>query len=155
MDTDFHDDVNDAPINQTAIQELRDEGEDLLSELVEMFIGEVPGQLATLEEALAKGDAGVTRLIAHTLKGTGGNFGASRMQALASAIEEKGRSRSLEGAAKTFVQLRAECVRVREALEAVRRPGPSAARRFSVPGNQGLRNLSRDGAPPDKRHTPQ
>jgi HPt (histidine-containing phosphotransfer) domain-containing protein len=107
MDTDFHDDVNDAPINQTAIQELRDEGEDLLSELVEMFIGEVPGQLATLEEALAKGDAGVTRLIAHTLKGTGGNFGASRMQALASAIEQKrpqplarGRSQDLRSVAR-------------------------------------------------------
>lgn len=155
MDTNSHNGLDDAPIDQTAIQELRDEGEDLLSELVEMFIGEVPGQLATLEEALTKGDAGAIRLTAHTLKGTGGNFGASRMHALASAIEEKGRSRSLEGAAATFVQLRAECVRVREALEAVRRPGPPAARRFSVPGNQGLRNLSRDGAPPDKRHTPQ
>ncbi len=154
MDTDFHDAVNDAPVDQTAIQDLRDEGEDLLSELVEMFINEVPNQLATLEEALAKEDAGAVRLNAHTLKGTGGNFGASRMQALAGAIEEKGRSRSLDGAAATFAQLRAECVRVREALEAVRRPQPLAARRFSVPGNQGLRNLSRDGAPPDKQRIP-
>jgi HPt (histidine-containing phosphotransfer) domain-containing protein len=155
MDTDSHNAANDVPIDQQTIQDLRDEGEDLLSELVEMFIGEVPGQLATLEEALAKGDAGATRLTAHTLKGTGGNFGASRMQALAGAIEEKGRSRSLEGTAATFVQLRAECVRVRQALEAVRLPGPAAAKTFSVPGNQGLRNLSRDGAPPDKRRTPQ
>ncbi len=107
MDTVFHNDVDDAPIDQTAIQELRDEGENLLSDMVEMFIGEVPRQLATLEEALAKGDAGATRLTAHTLKGTGGNFGASRMQALAGAIEEKGRSRSLDGAAATFVGLRA------------------------------------------------
>jgi HPt (histidine-containing phosphotransfer) domain-containing protein len=155
MDTDSHDAVNDAAIDQTAIEELRDEGEDLLSELVEMFIGEVPGQLATLEEALAKEDAGAVRLNAHTLKGTGGNFGASRMQALAGAIEEKGRSRSLDGAAATFAQLRAECVRVREALEAVRRPEPLAPKRFSVPGNQGLRSLIRDGAPADKRRTPQ
>ena len=76
--------------------------------------------MATLEAALAKGDAGATRLTAHTLKGTGGNFGASRMQALASAIEEKGRNGSLDGASATFVELRAECTKVRDALKAVR-----------------------------------
>ncbi len=45
---------------------------------------------------------------------------ASRMHALASAIEEKGRNGSLDGAEATFLQLRAECARVREALEAAR-----------------------------------
>jgi hypothetical protein len=52
------------------------------------------------------------------LKGTGGNFGATRMQALAGAIEEKGRVGSLDGAAATLVQLCDECARVREALQA-------------------------------------
>src|SRR5271156_7148397 len=111
MNTNFHDCANDAPIDQTTIQALRDEGENLLSDLVDMFIGEVPVQLATLEEALSNGDAGATRLTAHTLKGTGGNFGAARMQVLADAIEEKGRDGSFDGVAATFVQLRAECVR--------------------------------------------
>ncbi|MGA7762916.1 MAG: Hpt domain-containing protein [Candidatus Binataceae bacterium] len=120
MDADSHDMASNAPIDQNAIQDLRNEGENLLSDLVDMFIREVPGQLATLEAALAKGDAGATRLTAHTLKGTGGNFGASRMQALASAIEEKGRNASLDGASATFVQLRVECARVRDALKAVR-----------------------------------
>jgi HPt (histidine-containing phosphotransfer) domain-containing protein len=91
---------------------------------MDMFIAEVPGQLATLEAAVAKGDAGAIRLTAHTLKGTAGNFGASRMQALASAIEEKGCNGSLDGVSATFVELRAECERVREALTAVRRAGP-------------------------------
>jgi HPt (histidine-containing phosphotransfer) domain-containing protein len=118
MDTDSY--MNDAPIDQSTIQALRNEGENLLSDLVDMFVGDVPIQLATLEDALTKKDAGATRLTAHTLKGTGGNFGASRMQVLATAIEENGRDGSLDGAAATFVQLRAECVRVRKALEAVR-----------------------------------
>ncbi|HVA40530.1 MAG TPA: Hpt domain-containing protein [Candidatus Binataceae bacterium] len=120
MGADSHDAANDAPIDEETIQDLRDEGENLLSDLVEMFIGEVPRQLATLEKALAKGDAGAARLTAHTLKGTGGNFGAARMQTLAYAIEEKGRNGSLDGACALLVQLRAECVRVRKALEAVR-----------------------------------
>ncbi|HVB81448.1 MAG TPA: Hpt domain-containing protein [Candidatus Binataceae bacterium] len=118
MDTDSHDAANGAPVDREVIQNLRDEGENLLSELVEMFIVEVPGQLATLEAALAKDDAGATRLTAHTLKGTGGNFGAARMLALATALEEKGRDGSLEGASALLVALRAECLRVRKALEA-------------------------------------
>ena len=120
MDTESHGKTDGTPIDQKAIQDLRDEGGDLLSDLVEMFIYEVPGQLATLEAALAENDAAAIRLTAHTLKGTGGNFGASRMQTLAGAIEEKGRIGSLDGAAATFAQLRVECMRVREALEAVR-----------------------------------
>ena len=120
MNTDSHDAANDAPVDRKVIQDLRDEGENLLSDLVEMFIGEVPDQLAALEKALAKSDAGATRLTAHTLKGTGANFGASRMLALAGAIEEKGRNGSLEGASALFVLLGAECARVRKALEAVR-----------------------------------
>ena len=110
--------TDDAAIDRPAIQALRDEGGNLLSELVDMFIGEVPVQLAALEEALIKGDAIAARLSAHTLKGTGGNFGASRMQILAGAIEEKVRDGSLAGAAATLVQLRAECARVRDALRA-------------------------------------
>jgi HPt (histidine-containing phosphotransfer) domain-containing protein len=120
MNADYRDTDNDSPIDETTIQELREEGEDLLSDLVAMFIEEVPGRLAELEEALARKDPAATRLAAHTLKGTGGNFGASRMQALASAIEEKGRNGSLDGAEATFIQLCAECARVREALEATR-----------------------------------
>lgn len=60
---------------------LCDEGDDLLSKLVDMFVSEVPLQLAALEEVLIKGDVGATRLAAHTLKGTAGNFGAPRYSA--------------------------------------------------------------------------
>jgi histidine phosphotransfer protein HptB len=124
MDADSRDTASDASIDQSAIQDLRNEGENLLSDLVDMFIREVPGQLATLEAALAKRDVGAARLTAHTLKGTGANFGAARMQALANAIEEKARNGSLDGASVTFVELRAECTRVRDALKAERRAGP-------------------------------
>jgi HPt (histidine-containing phosphotransfer) domain-containing protein len=120
MDSDYRNGDNDAPIDRATVRELREEGGDLLSELVAMFVEEVPGQLAALEAALDRKDAAAARLTAHTLKGTGGNFGASRMQALASAIEEKGRSGLLDGADAALIQLRAECARVREALEALR-----------------------------------
>jgi len=76
-------------IDNEVARELREEGENLLNELVDMFVAEVPLQLDALETALAKGDAGATRLATHTLKGTAGNFGTRRMQALAKTIEEK------------------------------------------------------------------
>ncbi len=120
MDADSHDGVKDPPIDKEVVAQLRSEGDNLLCDLVDMFIVEVPVQLAKLEEALTKRDAGATRLAAHTLKGTGGNFGARRMQTLASALEEKGRDASLDGASAILTELRAECARVREALEAER-----------------------------------
>jgi histidine phosphotransfer protein HptB len=120
MNTHSEDTAGVAAVDERIIQELREEGGDLLADLVGMFVEEVPGQLTKLEAALRKGDAGATRLTAHTLKGTAANFGASQMQTLASAIEMKARDGALDGAPAIFVQLRAECARVREALEAVR-----------------------------------
>ena len=38
MDADSHDMASNAPIDQNAIQDLRNEGENLLSDLVDMFI---------------------------------------------------------------------------------------------------------------------
>ena len=108
------------PIDMKAIEELREEGGDLFSELVEMFITEVPPQLDTLEAALRKPDAGAARLAAHTLKGTASNFGAARMRALASSLEEKARNAALDGWPHIYAELRAECARVRKALESLR-----------------------------------
>ena len=120
MSTNSRDTADCALIDENTIQELREEGGGLLSDLVAMFIEEVPGQLAMLDAALAKGDTAAARLTAHTLKGTAANFGAARMQALASALEMKGRDGSLEGASALFIQLQAECRRVQSALEAAR-----------------------------------
>lgn len=106
-------------IDREIIEQLRAEGDNLLGELVVMFAAEVPRQLEALALALAKSDAAATRLAAHTLKGTAANFGAMRMQTLAKEIEDKGRDARLDGASATLVELRAECDRVREALERV------------------------------------
>jgi hypothetical protein len=58
--------------------------------------------------------------VASSFKGTAANFGASRMQTLASAIEMKGRAGPLEGASDVFVRLQAEHQRVRTAVEGAR-----------------------------------
>lgn len=108
-----------SPIDVQVIEELREDGGDLLSELVEMFIIEVPLQLDALEAALRKPDAGAARLAAHTLKGTASNFGAAQMRMLASSLEEKARNATLDGWPAICAELRAESARVRQALESL------------------------------------
>ncbi len=120
MDLDSRDQTKSIAIDREIIEQLREEGDNLLNELVEMFIGEAPRQMEALALALGKGDAAAVRLAAHTLKGTAASFGAQRMQTLAKAIEDKGRDGELDGASATLAELRAECERVREALERLR-----------------------------------
>jgi HPt (histidine-containing phosphotransfer) domain-containing protein len=109
-----------ASIDMGVIEELRKEGGDLLSELVDMFVAEVPLELDALEAALHKADAGAARLAAHTLKGTASNFGAARMRMLAGSLEEKARNVALDDWSPILIDLRAEALRVRQALESIR-----------------------------------
>jgi hypothetical protein len=51
MDTNSRESADCAPIDENTIQELREEGGELLSDVVAMFIEEVPGQLAMLDAA--------------------------------------------------------------------------------------------------------
>jgi len=57
-------------------------------------------------------------VIAHTLKGTAGTFGAKRMQELAAAIDQAARAGSVDEASSMLEELRLACERVREVLEA-------------------------------------
>ncbi|MFZ0888845.1 MAG: Hpt domain-containing protein [Candidatus Binataceae bacterium] len=98
------------------IDSLRLEGVDFLREMVDLFKAEVPKGVRELGQALDGGDSARVTIIAHTLKGTAGIFGATRMRALAGSIERAARAGSVE---KAIVEkLRSECERVRQVLEA-------------------------------------
>jgi CheY-like chemotaxis protein/HPt (histidine-containing phosphotransfer) domain-containing protein len=100
------------------LRELQEEGEpDILEELVAMFLKDAPSQLETLKEATEKGDAQSVERIAHTLKGSCGNMGAVRMEALCSELEEIGRSEDLSTAPRLTSSLEEEFGRVRAAFE--------------------------------------
>lgn len=59
----------------------------LLKELVVLFLETTPPQLATLTTAVATGDADTARNEAHSLKGSAGALGATKIRDLAAAIE--------------------------------------------------------------------
>jgi two-component system, sensor histidine kinase and response regulator len=100
------------------LRELQDEGEpDILNELIELFLTDVPPQLAALREAVEAGDAHSVERIAHTLKGSCGNMGAVRMEAICAELEEIGRSEDLATAPVRISKLEEEFGRVRVVFE--------------------------------------
>jgi HPt (histidine-containing phosphotransfer) domain-containing protein len=106
--------------------QLRDQvarpGEDVLGELLDLFVQDTRVRLATIRSALASGDAEARRLAAHALKGSAGNVGASRVARLAASVEKGGAT------AAQVDDLENEATRAIEALR-LRFAAPAAAGR--------------------------
>lgn len=70
--------------------------EDLMQELVELFLEENPKQMAILRQAIANGNAELIERTAHNLKSEVGYMQIPGAPEIAAAIEARGRSRNLE-----------------------------------------------------------
>lgn len=79
--------------------------EEILSEMVRVYLDDAPVLLARMQEAIAKGDAHTLERSAHSLKGAAAAIGAERVRALASELEGIGREKQLETAFETYEQL--------------------------------------------------
>ncbi len=107
------------PLDPGVLASLRELGDrELLKELGELFLEDVPPQLEALREAIEGGDASSVQRVAHTLKGSCGNMGATRMSTICAELEDVGRSGELERAPVLVERLEAEFGSVRPALEA-------------------------------------
>jgi HPt (histidine-containing phosphotransfer) domain-containing protein len=75
-----------------ALQELRtlgeDIGQDLLPELVELFVQDTELLLVQLREAVEGCDVGAASRIAHNIKGGGGQLGARQLASSCSRLEQ-------------------------------------------------------------------
>ncbi len=110
------------PIDPAVVESLRElGGDDVLGELVEMFLGDTAPRLAALGKAVEAGDASTVEQVAHTLKGSSGNMGARLMSELAASLQNIGASGDLSDAAGRVGQLEAEFARVRASLSTLAR----------------------------------
>jgi CheY-like chemotaxis protein len=91
----------------------------LLPHLIRLYLQEAPAHLMALQEAVAQGDAGRVEELAHGLKGSAAQLGATRMQRICAALQEAGGRSDLGQAATQVAELQREFVRVRTALESV------------------------------------
>jgi HPt (histidine-containing phosphotransfer) domain-containing protein len=101
------------------LRELQEEGApDLLSELVALFLADLPNQLEALRQAVEAGDISSARRVAHTLKGSCGNMGAKEMATICARLQDISDPSDLTLAAILVKHLQVESERVRQALRA-------------------------------------
>jgi len=99
-------------LSRAALLELFGEDEDLLRELVGLFLEDSPALLNDLRAGVAGQDAAKVERAAHTLKGSVGNFGAKGTAELALRLEIMGRTRDLGGAPEALTALERELQRI-------------------------------------------
>jgi two-component system, sensor histidine kinase and response regulator len=82
-----------------ALRTLTPAGEpDVLAEVLNLFLAEVPPRLLRLRNAWAGANIQEVQRTAHSLKGSAGNIGARRLYAVCSELDEKARNGDLPGA---------------------------------------------------------
>lgn len=78
--------------------------EEILQEVILLFLADTPKLIDTIQAALRTGDAEALRRAAHTLKGSSGNVGALTLQEAATRIDYAGKNGDLE-TARSLIQL--------------------------------------------------
>jgi two-component system sensor histidine kinase/response regulator len=107
------------PVDNAVIENLRVlGGSGMISELAELFFDDASSSLRTLREAVDENDARSVERVAHTLRGSSGNMGATRMAVICAELQNVGASGDLGHAAELLDRLEKEFGRVRPALEA-------------------------------------
>jgi len=94
-----------------------DEG--LFHEVIEIFLREAPKQMASMRQALSRGDRDATERIAHTLKGELGYLGVSEACHNASELEDAGRNGDLARAAKIQILLEEDIEKIAQTMRDV------------------------------------
>jgi histidine phosphotransfer protein HptB len=83
--------MTEPTIDQAIFAELQDTaGAEFTAELTATFMEEAPTMLTELRSAQAAGDADTFRRAAHSLKSNSMTFGATRLAAMARALEQGG-----------------------------------------------------------------
>jgi diguanylate cyclase (GGDEF)-like protein len=111
-----------AALDRTVLTELRNNLREAFSQVIEVFLEDMPSYQSALKTAISEGDARRLTEVAHTLKGSSKTLGANHLVAVSKQLETVGRSGSTEGAMPLFEAFTGEYARVRAALQHELRP---------------------------------
>jgi HPt (histidine-containing phosphotransfer) domain-containing protein len=81
--------------------------EEILAELRDTFVGELPKMISAIESSISAADANALEIAAHTLKGAASNFQVSLIKEAAFVLEVQGKDKNMTGVAENFAKLRA------------------------------------------------
>ena len=107
------------PLDKAELRQRLDGNEELLSELVRLFIGDAPNQIREIHAAIAAGSATRLEYASHSLKGSAASLGAKGLAAAARRLELRGRDAQLDGAESDCSELDSEWERLRPELIAL------------------------------------
>src|SRR5271169_154632 len=107
-------------VDAQTLTDLRDEGDEPLIDLIDLFFRETPERMRVLAAvltaaALTAADRKQVQRSVHTLKSTAATFGAEGMRALAAEAEMAARAGRLNRVAHLLPTLQREADQVREA----------------------------------------
>ena len=114
------------PVDDTVLDQLAGitdaRGDSVLGELLDAFLGAVPGRLDALDRAVAAGDASAVATGAHALTGSAASFGARGMADLCRELRAVADQGDLDAARPLVAALRTEFLEVRAWLMNFRSP---------------------------------
>jgi PAS domain S-box-containing protein len=113
-------------LDDAALANLRElGGDEFLAEVIDAFLADAPGLVATLRRSLDDGSAEELRRAAHTLKSNGATLGAATFAEQCRDLEQLAKSGELDGAAELVDRIEQEYGLVEEALSALRSESPA------------------------------
>lgn len=93
-----------------------DDDTELLAELVDLFLEDLPARMQGMREALAEDDVERLHELAHALKGSVGNLAATRAMAAATTLNKLARAGEREGLKEAVDRFEADLQQLEPAL---------------------------------------
>jgi HPt (histidine-containing phosphotransfer) domain-containing protein len=107
-------------LEASVLSELQTLGPDVVAEIFDVFLADVPSRLVNLRQAVDDRSLDLLLREAHGLKGSALGIGAFRLASLCAAIEHDARDGHLDRAAARSSELESQFAEVRTALDDVR-----------------------------------
>ena len=112
----------DSPVDMRALDNIRalqsDEGPDLLAQVIELYLNDVPRQLQSLEQAVATFEASSVQKISHSLKSSSANLGAVKLAELFKGLEQQAKDNVLKNTPRQLATIENEFQQVQSILKA-------------------------------------
>jgi len=105
------------PLDTVKLANLRNDGEDDLTELIDLFSASAPKYISDMRRALGSSCAADLSMAAHTLKGSCSNFGKSLLRDVCILIEQAGLSGNFNGVSELVDTAGKELPRLIENLQ--------------------------------------
>jgi CheY-like chemotaxis protein len=103
-------------LDRASLLERVEGDQELLTEMIHLFMEDAPRQLAAMQDALQRGDASVLERAAHSLKGAASNLSAHITVAAALELEKRARNGDMESSKLCLVKLQAAVQQLLPAL---------------------------------------